>query len=158
MSMKWIVLIVALPFVLLIGGLLLNNPPLLSPPGPAARLKTYLGTNIAQTRPDHPFAELRTPLVPADQQTTQAAVLAAMESLEWREIGDEAGELKAVVVSPLLRFRDDVTVRLESTKDGTLLHARSASRLGRGDLAANAQHLQALFAAVGRLVEARHSG
>lgn len=156
--MKWIIFFVALPFVLLAGGLILNSPPLFSPPGPATRLKTYLVTNMAQTRPDHSFAELRTPLVPADLQTTQAAVLAAMESQGWQQVGDEGNELRAVVVSSLFRFKDDVTVRLESTEDGTLLHARSVSRVGRGDLAANARHLQALFAAVMRLVEARTSG
>ena len=155
---KWIAVFFALPFILLTGGLLLNSPPLFAPPGPATRLKTYLRTNIAETRPDHPFAELRTPHFPADKQATHAAVLASMRSLGWKEIVDEGNELRAVVVSPLLRFKDDVTVSLEPTTDGTLLHARSASRRGRGDLAANARHLQALFAAIRSFVTARHSG
>lgn len=48
--MKWFALILALPFLLVSGGLLLNRPPLLSPPGPLERLKTYLTTNVAETR------------------------------------------------------------------------------------------------------------
>jgi hypothetical protein len=148
--MKWLALILAVPFLLLTGGLLLNRPPLLSPPGPLERLKTYLATNVAETRPDHPFPELRTPLVLADEESVRVAVTRAMRQLGWGEIRDEPGEIGAVVVSPLFRFRDDVTVRPERTEGGTLIHARSASRVGKGDLAANARHLRALFAEVER--------
>ena len=150
--MKWLVFVLFLPFLLIGGGLLLNRPPLLPPPGPLERLKTYLSTNVAETRPNHELPELRPPLVPASLEETQDAVLAVMRSLRWREIRAVAGEIRAVVVSPLFRFRDDVTVRLESTSGGTLLEARSASRIGKGDLAANARHLRALFEGVARLI------
>lgn len=60
--------------------------------------------------------------------------------------------VRAVVVSKLFRFRDDVIVWTETATGGTLLHARSTSRIGKGDLAANARHLQALFAEVQGLV------
>lgn len=152
--MKWLTLILALPFLLIIGGLLLNRPPLLSAPGPLERLKVYLTTNVAETRLDHPFPELRPPLVPADVEQTRDIVLAAARTLEWREIQVTDGEVRAVVASPLLRFRDDVTIRLEKATSGTLLQARSASRLGKGDLAANARHLQALFSEVERRLRA----
>ena len=53
--------------------------------------------------------------------------------------------LSAQVRSPLLGFVDDVRVWLEPTTDGgSWLRARSRSRLGRGDLAANAAHLRRL--------------
>lgn len=149
--MKWFAAILALPVLMLTGALLLNRPPLWSPPGPLERLKTYLTTNMAETRSDHRFAELRTPLVRADVERTRAAVLAAMQGLGWREIREEPGEIRAVVVSSLLQFRDDVRLRLEPADGGTLLHVRSSSRLGKGDLAANARHLRDLFAEVGRL-------
>jgi hypothetical protein len=53
------------------------------------------------------------------------------------------------VVSVLFRFRDDVSIRTETTERGTLLHARSASRVGKGDLCANARHLLALCLILG---------
>jgi len=152
MTMKWLALLLLPPILLLTGGLLLNRPPLLSPPGLIDRLKTYLTTNVAQTRPDHGFPELRPPLVPAGEETTRDAVLTAMRTLGWREIRSVDGEIRAVVVSSVFRFRDDLTLRLEPAAGGTRLHARSASRVGRGDLAANARHLQALFSEVDRLV------
>ncbi|MCG6861308.1 MAG: DUF1499 domain-containing protein [Chromatiaceae bacterium] len=150
--MKWFALVLALPFLFLGGALLLNRPPMLSPPGPLERFKTYLTTNVAQTRLEHVLPELHPSLFLADEEETQDAVVKAMRSLGWREIQAMDGEVRAVVVSPLFRFRDDVTVRPEATEGGTLLHARSASRVGKGDLAANARHLQALFAEVERLV------
>ena len=150
--MKWIVFLLALPFLLLAGGLLLNRPPLLAPPGPVERLKTYLTTNVAETQEADVFPELRSPLFATEPKATQDAVLAAMRSLGWREVQAIDGEVRAVAVSALFRFRDDVTVRLEATEGGTLLHARSASRIGKGDLAANAKHLRLLFAQVERLI------
>ena len=150
--MKWIVFLLALPFLLLAGGLLLNRPPLLAPPGPVERLKTYLTTNVAETQEGDVFPELRSPLFATEPKATQDAVLAAMRSLGWREVQVIDGEVRAVAVSALFRFRDDVTVRLEATEGGTLLHARSASRIGKGDLAANAKHLRLLFAQVERLI------
>ncbi len=144
--MKWIALILVLPFGLLAGALLINRPPLFAQPGLAERLKVYLTTNVAETREDHPFAELRTPSIATAADETERALVKAMESLGWQEISRSDGVVQAVVVSSLFRFRDDVVVRVEGTEKGSLLHARSASRVGKGDLAANARHLQKLFA------------
>jgi len=156
--MKWLALLLLLPLLLLAGGLVLNRPPLLSPPGPLERLKVYLMTNVAETRVDHPFPELRPLLVPADTVEARVAVRDAMEVLGWTEIREANGEITAVVTTPLFRFRDDVSVHLEPRGDATRLYARSASRVGRGDLAANARHLRQLFEAVERQLGLRASG
>jgi uncharacterized protein (DUF1499 family) len=89
-------------------------------------------------------------LIAADLDATRSAVLAGMEQLGWREIQVDDDELRAVVVSALFRFRDDIRVRLEATEEGTRLHVRSASRVGKGDLAANARHVIDLISAVER--------
>lgn len=154
--MKWLLLILTLPLVLIAGGLALNRPPLLAAPGPLERLRTYLTTNVAETHPDHRFPELRTPLIPVDLDAAAAALKAAVRELGWDEVREtEDGELHAVVVSKLFRFRDDVRVRLEATEEGTRLHVRSASRVGQGDLAANARHVQDLIIAVEHAVDRR---
>jgi uncharacterized protein (DUF1499 family) len=150
--MKWLVLLLVLPFTLIAGRLLLNRLPLLSPPSPLERIKTYLTTNVAETRVDHEFPELRPRLIPASANETRDAVVAAMRTLGWREIQAFEGEARAVVVSPLFRFRDDVTVRFEATPDGILLNAGSGSRIGKADMAANASHIVALFAGMERLL------
>jgi len=149
--MKWLLLILVLPLVLIAGGLALNRPPLGAAPGPLERLRVYLTTNVAETRPDHVFPELRTPLIPAEPDATRSAVMEVAERLGWREVQADDNEVRAVVVSSLFRFRDDVRVRLETGEEGgTRLHVRSASRVGKGDLAANARHVVDLIAAVER--------
>jgi len=150
--MKWFVLIIALPILLLGGALLLNRPPLLSPPGPLVRLKTYFTTNVAETRTHHEFPELRPRHFSGDVGQVRDAVVSAMRSFGWREIQATGNEVRAVVVSPLFRFRDDVTIRIQVEDQGSLLQARSASRISKGDLAANARHLQLLFEQVGHRV------
>lgn len=156
--MKWFAFLLALPFVLVAGALLFNRVPMLSPPGPIERLKTYLTTNVAETREGHVFPELRPPVFAAEAKATRDAVVKAMRSLGWRETQETDGEIRAVVVSAIFKFGDDVSVHTEATEQGTLLHARSASRVGKGDLGANARHLRVLFAQVERLVGADDAG
>lgn len=50
------------------------------------------------------------------------------------------GYLHMVFVSALFRFRDDV----EFEQEGDLVHVRSASRLGYGDLGANRRRVEAI--------------
>ncbi len=98
---------------------------------------------------------LRPPRVQADAKQTTDAVVRAMRSLGWTEIQVTEGEVRAIVVSPLFRFRDDATVHIKKAEGGTLHDARPASRNGKGDLGANAVHLKSLFAEVARLVSSR---
>jgi Protein of unknown function (DUF1499) len=52
------------------------------------------------------------------------------------------GLFTAVAVTRLLRFRDDVTVRVRPTAGGSRVDVRSRSRLGRDDLGANAARIR----------------
>lgn len=146
--MKWLLILLLLPLVLGGGALLLNRVPLWAEPGPLARLKVYLGSNAAVTRDDHVLPELRTPQHAADVAAVRACLLSQMRRLGWRSIGQSGDglELSAVVATPLLGFRDDVVIRLQPVSGGTLLHARSRSRVGKADFGANLHHLQQLFA------------
>lgn len=147
--MKWLlILLLCLPVLLMAGALALNRVPLFDPPGPMVRLKAYLGTNVAETRADHAFTELRTPKLAMSMDAATIRVVAVMTSLGWHEVRAEGGVISAVVVSSLLGFKDDVAVRLESVEGGVLMHARSASRVGKGDFGANLRHLRDLFVAI----------
>jgi uncharacterized protein (DUF1499 family) len=71
----------------------------------------------------------------------------------WRvEASDPvAGTLRATRRTRLFRFVDDVALRVESDGSGrSVLHARSQSRLGKGDFGQNRRNLLELFAALGR--------
>lgn len=54
----------------------------------------------------------------------------------------ERGEIRAVAVTPVLRFRDDVTFRLARDGDGVMVNVRSRFRVGKGDFGANARRIR----------------
>ncbi len=145
-----LVFLVALAGCLLIGGLYLNQPPIQEPPGFWPRLNVYLTTNVAETRLNHPFPELelrRYTLAPAH---LFAKVEQALTSLGWEVVERDplTYQLRAVIETPLMRFRDDFTVKIIPNGQGSELHLRSQSRVGRGDLAANTRHIMLLYAAL----------
>lgn len=66
-----------------------------------------------------------------------------------------AGRIEAVARTRLLRFSDDITIRVRPRADGSRIDIRSASRLGNHDLGANAARIAAFAEEVELLVESR---
>lgn len=58
----------------------------------------------------------------------------------------EAGRIEASVVSLWFGFVDDVVIRVADTPQGTRVDLRSKSRVGLGDLGANAKRVQSFLA------------
>ena len=68
-----------------------------------------------------------------------ARVKAVVQAMPRTEIVEEAdGYLHAVFTTRLMRFKDDV----EFEEEGGLVHVRSASRVGYGDLGANRSRVE----------------
>lgn len=152
--LKLLLGLVALALLATAGGIALNRPPLDQPPGYFARLVTYLTTNNVVTRDDNPFPELR-------PQSYRMAPLAlfikvdeAVEALGWSVAKRDADAftLHAVVTTRWLRFKDDVWIHLEPHGDQVVVQVRSASRIGKGDLGANARHVMDFYAALAHAV------
>ncbi len=144
-----IVLIIVLPLVLAAGALLLNRAALFAPPGPLARLATYLGSNVAELQPQAALPELRPGVYPVKPELLCREVAAALDTLgwDWRQTHD--CRYQATVTTPLLKFTDDVTVTVEPVGEASArLYVRSAARIGRGDFGANRRHVLDLVAAV----------
>ncbi len=79
-----------------------------------------------------------------DRARVHVAAREAMRRAGWQIVGDDmaAGRLEAIAVTPWLRFRDDVVVRLRDRPEGgTRVDVRSKSRLGRSDLGTNARRV-----------------
>jgi uncharacterized protein (DUF1499 family) len=53
-----------------------------------------------------------------------------------------AGRIDAIATTRILRFADDVTIRIRPRVDGSRIDVRSVSRLGRHDLGTNARRIQ----------------
>ena len=80
----------------------------------------------------------------------------------WREIKhaiietsgvvltEQDGYLHAVYETPLMRFVDDVELRLD--ENNQVIHVRSASRVGKSDLGANRKRVARLRAAFGKQI------
>ena len=149
---KWLLVVVVVFACLLAAGILGNRLPLASPPGPAARISSYLNTHIAETAPDSRFPELRTRnfSLPADVLFANVkTAVGGMPRWEILESSDERRELHAVVTTKLFRFKDDVTVTVVPEPGGRpALLVRSQSRVGKGDLGANTRHVLDLYDAL----------
>ena len=137
--------------VLVAAGIWGNRPPLSQAPGPAQRIKIYLTRNVAETGPGAALEELRPLWLRGEPAALVGPVADVMQGLGWRAVSADTanGRIGAEVVSDLLRFTDDVTVYLRDAGAG-LSEARvhSASRVGRGDLGANARHVMDLRSAL----------
>ncbi len=59
----------------------------------------------------------------------------------------EKGVIEAVVTTTVMAFKDDVVIRVRAGADGTRVDLRSVSRVGLGDLGANAARIRAFAAA-----------
>ena len=52
------------------------------------------------------------------------------------------GAIQAVATTRLMRFKDDITVTVTREGEGTNVSVRSHSRIGKGDLGANARRIR----------------
>lgn len=143
--LKIVLALVLLVVLLVTGALVRNAPPMMDTPGPLVRLATYFTTHSVEVRENAARPELRNRLyaVPPDQLWN--ASRAAVQRLEWRILNADADTLAlhAVATSPLLRFQDDVFIRVRRAEhDLSTLYFRASSRVGRADLAMNTRHLR----------------
>lgn len=76
--------------------------------------------------------------------------LAAVNRLGWELVAQvpAEGRIEATDTTFWYRFKDDVVIRIQPAANGTLVDARSVSRVGRGDAGTNAQRLRAFFDAL----------
>lgn len=83
----------------------------------------------------------------APKEAFQLAEARARAQPGWsvRRALPEQGLLTAVAVTGLLRFKDDLTVRVRPVPGGSRLDVRSRSRLGRDDIGANAARIRRYF-------------
>ena len=52
------------------------------------------------------------------------------------------GLIEAVDTTAIMAFKDDIVIRLRSDGEGTVIDLRSVSRVGVGDIGANAKRIK----------------
>ena len=75
----------------------------------------------------------------------------AIESFGWQIVAADAaaGTIEATDTSRIFRFVDDISVRVRPHDSGARVDVRSKSRVGRGDIGANAERIRRLRDALG---------
>ncbi len=93
-----------------------------------------------QAYPD--IATLHSPLPPGE---AYQRALATAQALGWEVAYEDPrdGQIEAVATTPVMAFRDDVVIRLRAGEQGgTRVDLRSVSRVGIGDMGANATRIR----------------
>lgn len=145
--MFWILAILIGSFAVLIGWLALLR---------AIYVEDWerdLTTNVADTAPDHPHPDQRPLRTPRSLSEAAAIVRETATGLpRWQFLGEDASQdqatLRFVRITPLMRYRDDVSVTLTGTAGGTEVGVHSQSRLGKGDLGQNPRNIRELIRAL----------
>ncbi len=103
----------------------------------------YAGAETAeQQRAAYPDIQTLTLEKPTDE-VFDAAVESA-NALGWEVVdaNRDAGRIEATATTYWFRFKDDVVIRLTPRGYGTYVDIRSKSRIGRGDMGANAARIR----------------
>lgn len=86
---------------------------------------------------------------PASPTELLTAVRRAIEKLpRWNVASASDNEIRATRTTRILRFTDDVTIRVEAREGGSQAEINSASRVGKGDLGQNPRNVQELLDAI----------
>ncbi len=88
--------------------------------------------------------------VPASEAFARAERAARELGWEIHEAAPAEGRLEATETTAFFGFKDDVVVRIRSEGSGSRVDVRSKSRVGLGDVGANANRIRAFLAAVQR--------
>ena len=128
---------------------------MLNPPAFVALLETrrkcpngadYGGPDVAAAqRKAYPDIKTQDLSFPSDVAFQKA--LAAARKMKWEIVDADpaGGRIEAVATTFLFRFKDDVVIRITPAGAASRLDIRSASRVGKSDLGANARRIRRFF-------------
>lgn len=92
--------------------------------------------------PEYPELQPQRFAQPFEQVFAAAAATAREMELEITAQSPEKGELQAIATTRIMRFKDDVTISLARDGQAVTVNMRSKSRIGKGDLGANARRIR----------------
>jgi hypothetical protein len=96
------------------------------------------------------YPELTTLTLDEPPEQVFERALAAVRELGWELVAavPDEGRIEATDTTFWFRFKDDVVIRIRPAGGGSIIDARSLSRVGGGDAGTNARRLRAFFAAL----------
>jgi uncharacterized protein (DUF1499 family) len=87
---------------------------------------------------------------PFDQVFNQAVALVRQRGWTIASASASVGRIEAISTTPLMGFKDDVAIRIQAEGVHVRVDMRSASRVGKSDLGANAARIRAFMADLDR--------
>ena len=117
----------------------------LRPPNTSA----YPGLATAELQKEA-WPDIEPLIVPVSTRAAFDATMTLITKRKWRIVDARAplpgrdGHIEAIARTPIMGFRDDVVVRIRTTRQGTQIDLRSASRYGYTDFGGNAGRVMAL--------------
>ena len=111
--------------------------------------------NDVETGRTPQYSDLQVQRFSAPEERVTRAARAAVAALPgWELVGSGRGpggaEIQAVARTRVLRFKDDVTVRIRRREGASEVAVRSKSRVGKGDFGQNARNIRAFQAEMER--------
>lgn len=98
---------------------------------------------IAQQQTAYPDLQTLRSTMSIDAAFDRALQVATDMGWEVYHQDRNAGVIEAVDTTAIMAFKDDIVIRVRSNAQGTLLDLRSVSRVGMGDIGANAKRIRA---------------
>jgi uncharacterized protein (DUF1499 family) len=111
----------------------------------------YGGPEVAAAQ-RRAYPEVRPLELTVPAAVAYARALAAARAMDdWEIVASDpaSGRIEATATSSWFGFKDDVVVRVTPTAQGSRVDVRSASRVGRSDVGANAARITGYLAKVG---------
>lgn len=104
----------------------------------------YLGDSIARIQwQAYPDLQPLMMAMPVDSAFGNALVVAREMGWELVDQSRQEGRIEATATTPWFGFKDDVVIRVTSASGISRVDVRSKSRVGRGDVGANAKRIRA---------------
>jgi uncharacterized protein (DUF1499 family) len=104
------------------------------------------------------YPDIRPLAVGAPRAQVFDAALRAARGMGWEIVAPDVstGRIEAIDTTRLMRFKDDIVIRLREEGARTRVDVRSKSRLGRGDLGTNARRIRRYLAALTQIHARQH--
>ena len=111
--------------------------------------------NDVRTGATPEYPELKSQRFALPQDRVYAAALAAAQGMGWEVTAQspEKGEILAVATTAVFRFKDDIALNVSRDAGNTIVDMRSHSRIGKGDLGANARRIRDFQAELGKRLQ-----
>lgn len=128
-----------------------GNPPLFVAIAPlradASNPVGYAGDSAAVAQ-QQAYPDIRPLMMAMPVDSAFSLALRAAREMGWELVDQNRrdGRIEATATTPWMGFKDDVVIRVSSASGISRVDARSKSRVGRGDVGANAKRIRAYLA------------